>query len=409
MASDKHLGALKWSGKIETWYDRQIHPGVDWANEIDMRLTSADIVLLLVGPDFIASKYCWGIETKQALEMNKNGDNRVIPIYLRPVDLKDTPIEALQRLPVGPNPISKWRNRDEGFKEVVEGIRGVVEDLLDRKVIKEESKNIEEKTREVVEELDQLTHKYQMIKTSPILEGVPFMSLDLASITDFFLRELVQRSSDFDLSTVLQEGLRGLGLLHNSTPTYETLLCFGKKPSHWLPGAKTICIHWEDENNSPIVIDTIEYSGNLFSQLELSSAFLRKCLRGLAGEEASPVNWDIPLTALNEALVNALVHRDYLNRSDATYVEVYNDRVEVSSSGTLPAPMTLESIGEGLSYPRNPGIAWIFYLNGYMERVGAGIIRMQRLMEDAGLVAPKFHLSTADRFKVILSRQKKIS
>jgi TIR domain len=183
---DKHLAALKWSGKIETWCDRQIHPGLDWAYEIDMRLNSADIVLLLVSPDFIASKYCWGIETGRALEINRNGDNRVIPIYLRPVDLKDTPINTLQRLPVGPNPITKWRNRDEGFKEVVEGIRGVIEDLLDQRVKKEASKKIEEKTREVLKELDQLTYKHQTIKTPPILEGVPFMSLDLASITNFF-------------------------------------------------------------------------------------------------------------------------------------------------------------------------------------------------------------------------------
>jgi ATP-dependent DNA helicase RecG len=197
--------------------------------------------------------------------------------------------------------------------------------------------------------------------------------------------------------------------LHNSTPTFETLLCFGKEPSQWLPGAKTKCIHWGDENNHPIVIDTIEYSGNLFSQFELSSAFLRKCLRGSAGEEASPVNWDIPLTAVREVLVNALVHRDYLNRSDAIYVEVFNDRVEVGNPGTLPAPMTLESIGERVSHLRNPGIARFFYLSGYMEMRGIGLLSIQHRMEDAGLVAPTFEQSTYDRFKVILSRQKKIS
>jgi hypothetical protein len=64
---EKHLASLKRLGVIETWHDRQIGPGEEWKTEIDQHLKSADIILLLVSPDFIASNYCYEIEANEAL------------------------------------------------------------------------------------------------------------------------------------------------------------------------------------------------------------------------------------------------------------------------------------------------------------------------------------------------------
>ncbi len=127
---DRHLGALKRSGQITTWHDREIHPGMEWAYEIDMRLNSADIVLLLVSPDFIDSDYCYGREMNQALERHEAKEACVIPIILRPVDCEGTPIDKLQMLPSGRRPITRWHDRDEAFINVARGIREVVRTLL---------------------------------------------------------------------------------------------------------------------------------------------------------------------------------------------------------------------------------------------------------------------------------------
>src|SRR5215211_1393002 len=83
---EKHLALLRRQGVITTWYDRQITVGSEWAEEIDTRLTTAQIILLLISADFLASDYCYGIELQRAMERHAAKAARVIPILLRPVD-----------------------------------------------------------------------------------------------------------------------------------------------------------------------------------------------------------------------------------------------------------------------------------------------------------------------------------
>src|SRR2546423_15619257 len=80
-----HLRPLQREGLIDTWYDRDISAGTDWKREIDIQLKTAQIILLLVSPDFIASDYCYSVEMQQAMERHEKGEARVIPIILRPV------------------------------------------------------------------------------------------------------------------------------------------------------------------------------------------------------------------------------------------------------------------------------------------------------------------------------------
>src|SRR5215472_14919692 len=86
----EHLSTLRRQGYISEWHDRRIVAGRDWAQEIDAHLRSASLILLLISPSFIASDYCYGIEMEVALERHQAGQARVIPIILRPTDLRDT-------------------------------------------------------------------------------------------------------------------------------------------------------------------------------------------------------------------------------------------------------------------------------------------------------------------------------
>src|SRR5713101_4841696 len=95
---DKHLGTMKRLNLIVGWHNRDIQAGAEWDKEIDKHLNAAQIILLLISPDFIASDYCYGTEMMRALERDKNGEARVIPIMLRPVDIKDTPFSKLKML-----------------------------------------------------------------------------------------------------------------------------------------------------------------------------------------------------------------------------------------------------------------------------------------------------------------------
>jgi hypothetical protein len=83
---EKHLSMLKRRGVITTWHDRKIGAGTAWAQQIDAHLNTAQIILLLISPDFLPSDYCYGIEMKRAIERAKIGEARVIVVMLRPVD-----------------------------------------------------------------------------------------------------------------------------------------------------------------------------------------------------------------------------------------------------------------------------------------------------------------------------------
>src|SRR6266487_4558204 len=85
-----HLKALQRQELIDTWHDRNISAGTEWEREINKHLNEADIILLLISPDFMASDYCYSVEMKRALERHKAGEAYVIPIILRPVDWEET-------------------------------------------------------------------------------------------------------------------------------------------------------------------------------------------------------------------------------------------------------------------------------------------------------------------------------
>jgi len=127
---DGHLAALKRSGKVEVWLDRKITAGKDLDAEIDAHLSEADLVLLCISDSFVNSNYCYKIEMTGALERDKAGLCRVIPIMLRPCDLKGTPLDNLKTLPEDRKPITKWGNRDEACLDVVNGIRAVIDELV---------------------------------------------------------------------------------------------------------------------------------------------------------------------------------------------------------------------------------------------------------------------------------------
>src|SRR5437867_12063493 len=81
----RHLRPLQRQGLIDVWHDRDISAGTKWEEEIDKRLNEANIILLLISPDFMDSDYCYGTEMKRALERHERGEAHVIPVILRSI------------------------------------------------------------------------------------------------------------------------------------------------------------------------------------------------------------------------------------------------------------------------------------------------------------------------------------
>lgn len=126
---EKHLSAMRHDGLIAEWHDRKILAGAEWEKEIDKRLDTAAIILLLVTASFLNSRYCYSVEMKRALDRHENGECRVIPVILRDCDWQSTPLGKLQALPSNGKAVTGrgWKNTHEAFADVARRLREVVE------------------------------------------------------------------------------------------------------------------------------------------------------------------------------------------------------------------------------------------------------------------------------------------
>lgn len=131
---ERHLKILERKQLIAPWHDRRITAGRDWNSEIDINLRHAELVLLLVSADFMASDYIVGKELTAAMAQHAAGRSAVAWVLLRPLDLQqdDTdvaPFLKLQGLPPDLKPVTSWPQRDEAWVVVARGLRTTVAEI----------------------------------------------------------------------------------------------------------------------------------------------------------------------------------------------------------------------------------------------------------------------------------------
>lgn len=126
---ETHLAVLRRQGVLEVWHDRKLLPGDHLDTAINAELERADVVLLLLSSDFLASDYCFGVEMRRAMERHQAGSARVIPVILRPCDWAETELRAYLATPTDGKAVTKWANADEAFLTIAQAIRRAVEEL----------------------------------------------------------------------------------------------------------------------------------------------------------------------------------------------------------------------------------------------------------------------------------------
>ncbi|MGE5053318.1 MAG: COR domain-containing protein [Acidobacteriota bacterium] len=126
---DAHLKLFQRSGLVSAWHDRRITPGDEWKGEIDRKLESANLVLLLISADFLASDYCYDIEMKRALERQEARNCKVLPVIVRDCHWQIAPFAKLQALPKDGRAVRLWTDRDSAWRNVAEGIEKTLSKL----------------------------------------------------------------------------------------------------------------------------------------------------------------------------------------------------------------------------------------------------------------------------------------
>lgn len=212
--------------------------------------------------------------------------------------------------------------------------------------------------------------------------------------------------------------LENLNLLRENRPTRAALLCFGYRPQDVAVGALVRVARFINGQ----IVDDKTMKGTLIDQLEATLIHLQTHLtvRYEIADRASLDNkknlnllervqrhetWEYPLEALREAVVNALIHRNYADPSDIQ-IRISDGQLSIWNPGDLDPDLSIEALRleNHASKRRNPGIAEVFHALDLVERWGTGTTRMVRECEANGLPAPEF--SSTGGFSVVFYKSK---
>jgi ATP-dependent DNA helicase RecG len=182
-------------------------------------------------------------------------------------------------------------------------------------------------------------------------------------------------------------------LFRNNQLTNSAIVLFGKEPTYFLPQCRARIIHFGESKSANEYADTLIVEDNLFKSFRRIQDYFKKNLP--IQSQFSDTNWQrkdqskYPLKALDEAVINAMMHRDYSDPTGEVFIGIYSDKIEVVNSGELPESLKDANLKKShRSIPPNPVITHMVYLCGMIEKVGRGTVLITELFDEYGLAEP---------------------
>jgi ATP-dependent DNA helicase RecG len=257
---------------------------------------------------------------------------------------------------------------------------------------------------------------YEMFKDADRFSFDDTLNLNTDFNIDFesntLKRFFIEAKKDQMLSD--EDTLHNLGVLEfiNGKPVLNNtgILFFTKDRLRHLPQAIIQCVRY----NGIIKLDIEDQdtmTSDIITNIDEVFSFLRRSLDvAFKFESGTPTRievWEIPYIALKEALINAIAHRDYINKGTHIQVEVFDDRVSITNFGGLVKGLSINDLRKR-SMHRNPNIVNLLYRSNYIEKLGTGLIRIDDELEKAGL--PNAELEISEHwFSIIFKRKYKIA
>ena len=238
-------------------------------------------------------------------------------------------------------------------------------------------------------ELIRFILKRQNMSWDALPSEVGIEEVDMETI-ERFKTLAIKRLPDISETNSIEKILSNLDLIENGKLRNAGVLLFGKNPQKHLMISEARVGRFKSDID---IMDTVIARGNLFKQLDILFDAVRKHLNVkyiIKGQLEREDVWDYPLDAVREAIINALIHRDYLDNADIQ-IRVYDDKIRFWNPGQLPEGITIDMLrADHESRPRNKLLAMIFYFAGLIERWGSGTKRMIDLCYAQGLPEPEF-------------------
>ena len=239
-----------------------------------------------------------------------------------------------------------------------------------------------------------------------ILAQTSIADIDRYGFTEFFERTYGMQLDSTEIS--MENALCHLKLMAKGNLSLAGLLLFGKGPERLVPQfqVKGVAFAGTDKAGS-VYLDSEDIGGPLPLQFKDSMAFLKRNLhKRQQGQSFNTTGiLEIPPIALEEAVVNALVHRDYFINAGVRLF-IFEDRIEIISPGSLPNTVTTDNIRYGIQIVRNPIlVSFLGKLDIPYRGIGSGILRMIRECRQAGVEEPEFiENKEAGTFSVVFQR-----
>lgn len=226
-----------------------------------------------------------------------------------------------------------------------------------------------------------------------LAEGFTVKELDTAEIAATVKSAIDGGRLDASVTTA-EEVLTRLGLVVDGKVLQAAVVAFSSKVLPGYPQCSLRLARFRGVTKTEF-LDQNQLTGHAFDLLSEANLFIRRHLPvagridpGVFDREDQPI---FPPLALREALVNAFCHRDYSIPGGAVSVGIFDDRLEITSTGVLPQGITIDDLKrEHTSQPRNPLLAEVFYRRGLIERWGRGTQKIVELCQAAGHPEPEF-------------------
>ena len=243
---------------------------------------------------------------------------------------------------------------------------------------------------------------------SQVCEGANFDDINRKKVRWYLKQREEARNISKEIKIPIKKLLRNIKALKDDRPTNAGILFFGKFPQKFLPNARLRVIRFKGTKVIDPTLDTANCEGTIWETINIAEDVIRKNIR-LLGERTEKsfrreVKFEYPMKALREAMINALIHRDYFETGDVR-VFIFDNRVEVINPGTFP---------KGVS-PKNPKhrpvneiLCQLIYDIGFIEKYGSGIYMMKNLSKEWGNKEPCYDLHPIET-KIIFESQIKES
>jgi len=237
-----------------------------------------------------------------------------------------------------------------------------------------------------------------------ICEESSYEELDNKKVEWYLKQREKHRNISRKIKIPLNRFLENIKVVKNGKLTNGGVVFFGKNPLKFIPHAQLRLVRIKGNKLEGIILDRLDCDGTLWEMAEQAEKFLKENIRFMGFRTAKRFQredkFDIPIKAMGELIINALIHRDYETTADVR-VFIFDDRIEVINPGSFPEGVTPKN---PMHKPVNMFLSQYMYDIGLIEKYGSGIANVRSLLKENGNKEPEYVLHKIETKVVVYSQ-----